>query len=126
MIYRLKLTFIGIIKFTPSLCGVKCLILDKMMGDQDKQGRTSRNSNKNDTECCSSAAVMKKLKAINARLDRIQIDMGKQVNARIDSMEKQVNSRVDKLCESMEKMMAESQNVVLKEIEKATKDMKTS
>lgn len=68
---------------------------------------------------------MKELKAINASLD-IQIDIEKQVNTRIDSMEKQVNSRVDKLCESMEKMMAESQNVVLKEIEKATKDMKTN
>lgn len=52
-----------------------------------------------------------------------QSDMERQVNSRIDSMEKQVNSRVDKLRGSMEKTMAENQDVVRKEIEKATKDM---
>lgn len=52
----------------------------------------------------------------------MQIDMERQVNSRIDSMETQVNYRVDKLRGSMEKMMAENQNVVLKEIEKASKD----
>ena len=94
------------------------------MGDHEKQGRSSRSSNKNESECCSSStAVMKELKAINSRLDRMQSDMEKQVNSRIDSMEKQVNSRVDKLRGSMEKMMAENQDAVRKEIEKATKDM---
>lgn len=126
MIYRSELTFIRIVSFTPMHCGVKCLILDKTMGDQDKEGRSSRSSKKNESECCSGAAVMKELKAINSRLDRLQTDMEKQVNARIDSMEKQVNSRVDKLRGSLEKMMAENQNAVLKEIEKATKDMNTN
>ena len=84
------------------------------MGDhdnQDKQGRSSRNSNKNESECYSSAAIMKELKAINSGLDRMQIDMERQDNSRIDSMETQVNSRVDKLHGSLEKMMAENQNV---------------
>ena len=99
------------------------------MGDhdnQDKQGRSSRNSNKNESECYSSAAIMKELKAINSGLDRMQIDMERQDNSRIDSMETQVNSRVDKLRGSMEKMMAENQNVVLNEIEKTSKYMKTN
>lgn len=69
---------------------------------------------------------MKELKAINSRLDRMQSDMERQVSSRIDSMENQVNSRVDNLRGSMEKMMAENQNVLLKEIEKATKGMKAN
>ncbi len=41
-------------------------------------------------------------------------------------MERQVNTRVDKLRGTMEKMMAENKDAVLKEIEKATKDMKAN
>ena len=67
------------------------------MGDhdkQDKQGRSSRNSNNSESECYSSAAIMKELKAINSRLDRMQADMERQVNSRTDSMETQANSTV--------------------------------
>ncbi|CAJ1069751.1 PREDICTED: uncharacterized protein LOC106519492 [Xyrichtys novacula] len=95
------------------------------MTDQEKQLRSR--SNKNDSECCSgSAAIMKELKALNTRLDRMQIDLENKVNSRIDSMQKQVNSRVDQLCGSMEKLIAENKDAGLKEIEKATKDMRAN
>ncbi|CAJ1066510.1 PREDICTED: uncharacterized protein LOC106519492 [Xyrichtys novacula] len=95
------------------------------MADQEKQLQSR--SNKNESECCSGgAAIMKELKALNTRLDRMQIDFENQVNSRSDSMEMQVNSRVDKLCGSMEKLTAENKDAVLKEIEKATKDMRAN
>lgn len=61
-------------------------------------------------------------KQVNSKID----SMEKQVNSRIDSIEKQVNSRVDKLHGSMEKLMAVNKDVVLKEIEKVTKDMRAN
>ncbi len=89
------------------------------MGDHEKTeraGRALRHSNKNEAECYSgNVVVMTELRALNLRMDCMQ-----------NAVEKQVNTKIDGLRGSMEKLISGDQEALMRELEKATREMNSN
>ena len=80
---------------------------------------TRQRGRNKDTEVESGdSAVMEELKALNAKMDRMQATMDKQ--------EKQQNKKIDSLKGTLEKLISDSQATFKKALESAVKEMNTN